>query len=125
MAKVLDDPAVDVLPEALHRLSQDALPLVKGMRETQARMAVIPASTDRITSIVDETGSRIAGLAGLVPGAGGRLRARRSSGSQAVTVLHVRAPLEDGPSPEPSDDGRPQPVDVAASDETVSLRSSA
>jgi ABC-type transporter Mla subunit MlaD len=124
LAKVLDDPTVDTLPETLHRLSQDALPLVKGMRDTQARMAVIAASTDRITSIVDETGNRIAGLAGLVPGAGGLLRGRRSPPSQAATALADGA-VEDVRPPEPGGDGPSQPADLVAADGTVSLRSSA
>ncbi len=131
LAKVLDDPTVDVLPETIHRLSQDALPLVKGMRETQARMAVIAASTDRISSIVDETGSRIAGLAGLVPGAGGLLRGFRSSAGQADTdaVLAESAPIDEVCLPAPDDDGhddgRLPPPDLTAADETLSLRSSA
>ena len=125
LAKVLDDPAVDTLPDTLYRLSQDAMPLVKGIRETQARMAVIATSTDRISSLVDETGNRIAGLAGLVPGAGGLLRGFRSSVSPTEAVLTDGAPVQEVSLPEPGDDGPSQPADLAATDGTVSLRSSA
>ena len=120
LAKVLDDPAVDMLPDTLQRLSQDALPLVKGMRDTQARMAVIAASTDRITSIVDETGNRIAGLAGLVPGAGGLLRGRRAPAGQPDSG-GGRPSAEADSVPGVAGNGNREAIDFAADDPPVTL----
>ncbi|MGZ6869962.1 MAG: hypothetical protein ACXVHI_06620 [Frankiaceae bacterium] len=121
LAKVLDDPAVDALPDTLHRLSSDALPLVKGMRETQARMTAIASSTDRISSIVDETGNRLAGLAGLATG--GLLRGRRapSQASQVDPGLADLAPAVGGPGPAgTAGNGHLHTIDLAV-DTTISL----
>lgn len=55
VGRMLDDPAVSELPETLN-----------GLRETQARVAAIAASTERITSFIDDTGSRLGALPGLL-----------------------------------------------------------
>lgn len=62
LATALDDPVVSDLPETLRQLRDDALPAVRGLRETQERVAGIAASTERLMSFMDETGGRLAGL---------------------------------------------------------------
>jgi ABC-type transporter Mla subunit MlaD len=53
-AKLLSDPAVARIPDTL-----------RSLRETQERVAAIASSTERITSFVDDAGSRIGSLPGL------------------------------------------------------------
>jgi ABC-type transporter Mla subunit MlaD len=43
VAKVLDDPAVDTVPETLRRLQDSVVPLVEGLRQSQARLENIAA----------------------------------------------------------------------------------
>lgn len=38
LARVLDDPAVDTLPETLRSINEDVLPLLKGLRDTQSKV---------------------------------------------------------------------------------------
>jgi ABC-type transporter Mla subunit MlaD len=38
LARVLDDPAVDTLPETLRSINEDVLPLLQGLRDTQTRV---------------------------------------------------------------------------------------
>lgn len=38
VAKVLDDPAVDTVPETLRRIHDDLMPLISGLRRAQARV---------------------------------------------------------------------------------------
>ncbi|HVA60778.1 MAG TPA: hypothetical protein VNG13_09630 [Mycobacteriales bacterium] len=75
LAGVLDDPVVSDLPDAVRRLQRDVEPVLRGLRDTQERVIAIAASTERITSFVDDAGSRLGSLPGLlrrpfrVPGA--------------------------------------------------------
>ena len=38
LGKVLDDPAVDTVPDTLRRIHDDLMPLVSGLRQAQTRM---------------------------------------------------------------------------------------
>jgi ABC-type transporter Mla subunit MlaD len=38
VGKVLDDPVVDTLPDAVRRLTDDLLPIVSGLRQAQSRV---------------------------------------------------------------------------------------
>jgi ABC-type transporter Mla subunit MlaD len=41
LARVLDDPAVDTIPDTVRQLSSDLVPLVHGLREAQARVGTV------------------------------------------------------------------------------------
>ena len=41
LARVLDDEAVDTLPDTLRRINEDVLPLLSGLRETQSRVNAV------------------------------------------------------------------------------------
>ncbi len=49
LARVLDDEAVDTVPETLRRINEDVLPLIAGLRETQSKVnslaAVLPGAS--------------------------------------------------------------------------------
>lgn len=112
VAKVLDSPVVDGLPEALRTLQDDVLPLVKGMRDTQAKVAGIASSTDRMLSFMDETGSRLSMLpgAGLLRGVWPRDPSVRPAASPASSpASSAVAPAPTGPAGVPA----PAPLPMA------------
>jgi ABC-type transporter Mla subunit MlaD len=77
LAVVLDDPAVDSVPDTLRKINEDVLPLVQGIRETQGKV-------NNIAALAEETSTRLAGL----PGAGFLLgRRSRSAAGQVVTPV--------------------------------------
>jgi ABC-type transporter Mla subunit MlaD len=41
VGRVLDDPAVDTVPETLRRIHDDLMPLISGLRQAQARMGSV------------------------------------------------------------------------------------
>jgi ABC-type transporter Mla subunit MlaD len=41
VGKVLDDPAVDTIPDTLHRIHDDLMPLIHGLRQAQTRMGSV------------------------------------------------------------------------------------
>ncbi|MGZ4618083.1 MAG: hypothetical protein ACXV3F_05040 [Frankiaceae bacterium] len=41
VAKVLDDPVIDTVPETLRKLTEDVVPLVHGLRDAQARVSLV------------------------------------------------------------------------------------
>jgi ABC-type transporter Mla subunit MlaD len=41
VGKVLDDPAVDTVPETLRRINDDLMPLIHGLRQAQTRMGSV------------------------------------------------------------------------------------
>ena len=41
MGRVLDDPAVDTVPDTLRRIHDDLMPLVAGLRQAQERMGTV------------------------------------------------------------------------------------
>lgn len=69
---LLNDPAVKTVPETLARLG-DIAPIIQGLTETQAKVATIAASTERIMAFADDTTMRLQSL----PGAGLLRRPRR------------------------------------------------
>jgi ABC-type transporter Mla subunit MlaD len=40
-AKVLDDPAVDTVPDTLRRIHDDLMPLISGLRQAQSRVGAV------------------------------------------------------------------------------------
>lgn len=41
VGRVLDDPAVDTVPDTLRRISEDLMPLISGLRQAQARVGSV------------------------------------------------------------------------------------
>ena len=41
VGRVLDDPAIDTVPETLHRIHDDLMPLIHGLRQAQTRMGSV------------------------------------------------------------------------------------
>ncbi|HEX4429547.1 MAG TPA: hypothetical protein VHZ96_09785 [Frankiaceae bacterium] len=76
LARVLDDEAVDTLPDTLRKINEDVLPLLSGLRETQ---------------------SRVNAVASIMPGAASLLFARRGRppGGDGSTVDLVVEPEDD------------------------------
>src|SRR5450759_1638932 len=56
LAVVLDDPVLDGLPTTLHRLSSDALPMLRKLADTEAMVSGIASSTWQIRRVVGDTG---------------------------------------------------------------------
>jgi ABC-type transporter Mla subunit MlaD len=74
LSSVLDDPVMDEIPSVLRQLQRDLLPVVSGLRDTQQKVTSIASSTARMSTLIDETGSRLSAL----PGANLLLRPRPS-----------------------------------------------
>ncbi len=74
LARVLDDEAVDTLPDTLRRINEDVLPLLSGLRETQ---------------------NRVNAVASIMPGAASLLFARRGRPSDPPEI--VVEPDQDDP----------------------------
>jgi ABC-type transporter Mla subunit MlaD len=56
VGRVLDDPAVDTVPETLRRIHDDLMPLISGLRRAQARVgSVTEVLRRRPRSDIDET----------------------------------------------------------------------
>src|SRR3954452_16828936 len=72
LAVILDDPAVDTVPDTLRRINEEVLPLVKGIQDTQSKV-------NNIATLAEETSARLAAL----PGAAFLLGRRRSGSSDA------------------------------------------
>jgi hypothetical protein len=64
-AAVLGDPVIATVPEVLRQVQRDVLPLLTTVVDTQAAVAGIAASSDRLMGLMDEVGGRLAGLTGL------------------------------------------------------------
>jgi ABC-type transporter Mla subunit MlaD len=47
VGRVLDDPAVDTVPETLRRIHDDLMPLVSGLRHAQARVGSVTGALRR------------------------------------------------------------------------------
>src|SRR5215218_9205584 len=41
VGKVLDDPAVDTVPDTLRRINEDLMPLIHGLRQAQSRVSSV------------------------------------------------------------------------------------
>jgi hypothetical protein len=58
LAVILDDPAVDTIPDTLRKINAEVMPLVKGIQETQGKV-------NNIATLAEETSNRLAGLPGM------------------------------------------------------------
>jgi ABC-type transporter Mla subunit MlaD len=56
VGKVLDDPAVDTVPDTLRRINEDLLPLIHGLRQAQARVGSVAGLLRRRPRDEDESG---------------------------------------------------------------------
>jgi methyl-accepting chemotaxis protein len=64
LAVVLDDPVLDDIPDTLRKVQTEAGPAIQSMRETQERVAVIAASTERLIAGVEDVANRLGALPG-------------------------------------------------------------
>lgn len=49
VGKVLDDPAVDTVPDTLRRINEDLMPLIHGLRQAQSRVGSVAGLLRRRT----------------------------------------------------------------------------
>src|SRR3954469_25830073 len=75
LAVILDDPAVDTVPDTLRKINEEVLPLVQGIRDTQTKV-------NNIATLAEETSQRLAGL----PGAGFLLGRRTRAAAEAASA---------------------------------------
>ena len=57
VGRVLDDPAVDTVPETLRRINEDLMPLIHGLRQAQTRMGSVTGILRRRARDEDDDGS--------------------------------------------------------------------
>lgn len=103
LAVILDDPAVNSVPDTLRKINEQVLPLVKGIQDTQQKV-------NNIATIAEETSNRLAGL----PGAGFLLGRRRpgTNGPGSEKPAEQPQPSQAGEAPtpaEPAADESPDP----------------
>lgn len=79
LAVILDDPAVETVPDTLRKINEEVLPLVQGIQETQSKV-------NKIATLADETSSRLVGLPGAAFLFGRRARGTDSPAEPAVEV---------------------------------------
>ena len=84
LARVLDDPLVEAVPETVRRVQDDLLPALRTLAGAHERVASVAGSTERLLSFVDDTGRSLAGLP-----VAGLLGRRRSAPAVVVTVEQV------------------------------------
>ena len=58
VGRVLDDPAVDTVPDTLRRIHDDLMPLISGLRQAQARMGSVTGLLRRRTPPDQDDGDR-------------------------------------------------------------------
>ena len=51
VARALDDPVVDEIPETLREIQANVLPMLKSFRDTQSKITAIADSTTRLASL--------------------------------------------------------------------------
>ena len=85
MAKMLEDPVVETIPETIAQVQRDILPVLRTLADTNERVAVIAGSTERLRSFADDAGRTLAGL----PGAALLGRRRPTKGTRTTTVVEV------------------------------------
>lgn len=51
IAKVLDDPIIEEIPASLREMQDNLMPVMKQLRDTQAKVAAIAESTSRLASL--------------------------------------------------------------------------
>lgn len=93
VAVIITDPVVDEIPNTLKALNRDILPIMKAMADTQAKVAGIAATTDRMMGLLDDVQERLSHL----PGA--NLLSRRAAQRRSA------APLASSPSTSEDDAG--------------------
>jgi ABC-type transporter Mla subunit MlaD len=54
VGRVLDDPAVDTVPDTLRRIHDDLMPLISGLRQAQTRMGSVTGMLRRRTRPEDD-----------------------------------------------------------------------
>jgi ABC-type transporter Mla subunit MlaD len=54
VGKVLDDPAIDTVPDTLRRIHDDLMPLIAGLRQAQTRMGSVTGLLRRRTPADDD-----------------------------------------------------------------------
>ena len=64
LSVLLSDPAIEAVPDTLRKLSDEALPVIQGLAETQVKVASIAASTERIMTFADDATARFQALPG-------------------------------------------------------------
>ena len=84
LARVLDDPLVEAVPETVRRVQDDLLPALRTLAGAHERVASVAGSTERLMSFVDDTGRSLAGLP-----VAGLLGRRRAASPVVVTVEQV------------------------------------
>src|SRR5688500_356062 len=92
VGKVLDDPAVDTVPDTLRRINEDLLPLIHGLRQAQARVGSVAGllrrrPRDEDGSGDDEARGGCSGPAGDVAPSR-RTKSPTASSSRAHVELH-------------------------------------
>ena len=103
LAVVLDDPVIETIPDTLRAVTDEVLPIVQGLRETQQKVAFIAGSTDRIMTFVDETSTRF----GSLPGAS-LLGRRRAGGGWGAAGTGPSTVAQPGAVPAPARPRRPR-----------------
>ena len=61
VGRVLDDPAVDTVPDTLRRIHEDLMPLIHGLRQAQSRVGSVTGILRRTTRGTPEPPSAPAG----------------------------------------------------------------
>lgn len=64
VAVIINDPVIDEIPTTLAALNRDILPIMRAMAETQAKVAGIAATTDRMMGLLDDVQERLSHLPG-------------------------------------------------------------
>ena len=99
VAKVLDDPVIDTVPETLRKLTEDVVPLVHGLRDAQARVSLVfNQAANASARIADLPGAQL--FRRRVRREDGRAEGRedgREDGEAAATVQ--RRPVTAGTAP--------------------------
>ena len=61
VGKVLDDPAIDTVPDTLRRIHEDLMPLIAGLRQAQTRMGSVTGLLRRRATTDDDPAEGTAG----------------------------------------------------------------
>lgn len=91
VAVIITDPVIDEIPTTLAALNRDILPIMRAMAETQAKVAGIAATTDRMMGLLDDVQDRLSHL----PGAGlisRRAQRRTAAGPTGTTPATAEEP---------------------------------
>ena len=91
LARILDDPIVETVPETLAQVQRDILPVLRTLADTHERVAFIAGQTERIMSFVDDTGRTLASI----PGAALLGRGRKPAAPTQATPAQAAPTKED------------------------------